>query len=343
MWTDSSHEPSYLKLLDPITAGHQAVMLFFVLSGFVLSIPYLTGKAQAYPIYLLRRAIRLYAPYFFALLLAVAGDAIWHGPTGHGSWADKTWMLPVKSSLVISHTAIMGEFDWVQFNTAFWSLIIEMRVSLIFPLIFLFVCRVTNCFAILASIMLAVGGAWAAIQWPGKSGWFETLMYSSVFMTGILLAKCLPRVNSWFQSLSSWSRAILSAIAFLLYTWGHRLSTLIDFQYALDLCLITVGAGGYMVVALNSTAARRWLRLAPALLLGRISYSLYLVHSTVLFSLVHIFGPRLSIAEHFLLYIVMSLGIGYLFCIAIEEPFLRLSRAAGRRLSQPVAPVNTGA
>ena len=56
-------------------------MLFFLLSGFVLSVPYLRGKGQAYPVYLIRRILRIYAPYLAALALAVAG-----APPGMGRW-----------------------------------------------------------------------------------------------------------------------------------------------------------------------------------------------------------------------------------------------------------------
>jgi peptidoglycan/LPS O-acetylase OafA/YrhL len=50
----------------------------------LLSIPYLRGKGQPYPVYLVRRILRIYAPYLFALALAVARAAIWHGSLGFG-------------------------------------------------------------------------------------------------------------------------------------------------------------------------------------------------------------------------------------------------------------------
>jgi peptidoglycan/LPS O-acetylase OafA/YrhL len=103
MWLFSVQEHRWSVVLNPITCGHEAVLLFFLLSGFVLAIPNLRGKGQPYPIYLLRRSLRIYAPYLFALLFAVAGASVWHGPLGHGYWAANTWSQPVSRHLVLAH------------------------------------------------------------------------------------------------------------------------------------------------------------------------------------------------------------------------------------------------
>src|SRR5438105_12280270 len=61
-------DPAFL-LFYPLIAGHESVILFFLLSGFVLSVPYLRGRSQPYGTFLLRRVLRIYCPYFFALVL----------------------------------------------------------------------------------------------------------------------------------------------------------------------------------------------------------------------------------------------------------------------------------
>lgn len=50
----------------PFFAGHEAVILFFVLSGYVLSLPTWTKRTAAYPEYLVRRVSRIYLPYLAA-------------------------------------------------------------------------------------------------------------------------------------------------------------------------------------------------------------------------------------------------------------------------------------
>jgi peptidoglycan/LPS O-acetylase OafA/YrhL len=66
--------------------GRAAVILFFLLSGFVLSLPY-RQRGLEYGTFLVRRICRIYLPYLGALLLAVLGDWWHHGPvqgTGMG-------------------------------------------------------------------------------------------------------------------------------------------------------------------------------------------------------------------------------------------------------------------
>jgi peptidoglycan/LPS O-acetylase OafA/YrhL len=65
--------------------------------------------------------------------------------------------------------------------------------------------------------------------------------------------------------------------------------------------------------------------------LGRISYSLYLVHGTVLFALTHALGYRVPMMVQLVLYVGISIGLGYLLCVVVEEQFLRLSRMVGKK------------
>src|ERR1700752_5319544 len=53
-------------LADPLQNGPAAVILFFLLSGFVLSIPVWREKSQSYRVFLTRRVCRIYIPYLFA-------------------------------------------------------------------------------------------------------------------------------------------------------------------------------------------------------------------------------------------------------------------------------------
>src|SRR3954469_10054060 len=46
--------------LRVFAAGSEAVVLFFVLSGFVLALPFVEGRAGTYRAFLIRRALRIY-------------------------------------------------------------------------------------------------------------------------------------------------------------------------------------------------------------------------------------------------------------------------------------------
>lgn len=335
LWTPAAGRPRWATLLNPFTDGLEAVMLFFLLSGFVLSVPGLRGKSQPYPVYLLRRILRLYGPYLLALGLALA--AAWHwGGTPNLNPADPAWLNPIDRSLVLQHILFLGHYDTSAYNNAFWSLVIEMRISLIFPLLFLLFRRLRPRIAIPIALACTVL-AFRTMQVGDTVGQVGgMLLYSTVFMAGITLAAHLSAVNDWFARLSSVARAAFALGSFITYTWGSHFVFYLRrwlplHTFPIDLWVVTAGAAGYMILAINHPGIRRFLDARIPQFLGRISYSLYLTHEVVLYGLAHQFGRRLPLVPQLLVYTILSIALGYLFCIAVEEPILRLGRRVGTR------------
>ena len=52
--------------------GEAAVILFFVLSGYVLALPFIAGTQLTYGRYLVKRICRIWLPFAAAILLAAA-------------------------------------------------------------------------------------------------------------------------------------------------------------------------------------------------------------------------------------------------------------------------------
>lgn len=310
-----------------ISAGQEAVFFFFLLSGFVLSLPLLRGKKQPYFVFLIRRIIRIYGPYLGALAIALIGASIWHAPPGSNRWENLTWTQPVNWRLVVHHILFIGNYDWAQYNTAFWSLVIEMRISIIFPFMFLLVQRLRAAMSLVVACLCSIIATIIIARWPEMAQTMMTLEYAAIFICGILLATYLDTANAWYQRLSSGARIVLLLVSASLYAFGHQLALMVRQQnFSLDLWLIVPGAAGYMLLSLNSQRISAVLNSVVPKFLGRISYSLYLVHSTVLFALVRILPNRLSLAVQIPIYVVASIFLSYLFCIALEEPCLRLGR-----------------
>lgn len=330
-WRD---EPGFLSFLRyPFITGHEAVMLFFLLSGFVLSLPYLGGKRQPYLKFIARRVLRIYGPYLFALGLAVAGAAVFQPHPGvHGVWADQTWSKPVNGRLVLQHVLMIGNYEWAQYNTAFWSLIHEMRISLIFPLLYLVISPLRARYA------LGIAAAFTVLDQELlhfhllREQTASTLGCVSIFILGILLAKHLKWIGVLYSRMPALSKALLAVGSFALYSGGHLLgaSSHAGLWRLADLCT-TTGAIGFIVLALHWSLARAFLLSPAPQFLGRISYSLYLVHATVLFAVVSALHGRIHLIPMFVLYLMVSLTAGWIFCLAVEEPFAGLSRQVGRR------------
>ena len=113
-WTHWRH---ILELLNrtPLTvimSGGSAVRFFFVLSGFVLMLPYLRHKENPYAPYLVKRICRIYLPYLAAVAIAVLGNAMLggHPLPGFGGSATETWSVPVSAKVVLQHIVMLGTF-----------------------------------------------------------------------------------------------------------------------------------------------------------------------------------------------------------------------------------------
>lgn len=77
--------------------------------------------------------------------------------------------------------------------------------------------------------------------------------------------------------------------------------------------LVTCGGAGTLAVALCSRRVGLALNHRTPAWLGRISYSLYLIHATVLFGLVHLFLGKLTRIQLLAPYLICALGIAALF------------------------------
>jgi peptidoglycan/LPS O-acetylase OafA/YrhL len=65
--------PMGLPQVPPVVAvalGRVSVIAFFVLSGFVLSLPYFDGRPLPYPAFVVRRLCRIYLPYAAVMFAA---------------------------------------------------------------------------------------------------------------------------------------------------------------------------------------------------------------------------------------------------------------------------------
>ena len=332
MWVGDQPLAGWHKWLDlltkPLTSGPQAVKLFFILSGFVLSVPFLRGKAQKYPAFLTRRVLRIYGPYLGALALAVAGNAIWHGSLGHGEWSNLTWFQPVQWNAVLQHVIFIGNYDAARFNTAFWSLVVEMRISILFAV----VVYSKPVVSVAGAVGLCIVPALLLHNDPQLLNIQITIQTVGIFVAGILLASHVDKIIHHCQSLGSYGRTVVAIISLGLYIGGAHFVRGSGEKWGIDVLLSTVGAAGILILAI-SAGRPNILHASIPRFLGRISYSLYLVHSTVLFALTYAFKGVVGPAVQFPFYLFTALALAFAFCLLIEEPFMRLSRRVGSRVS----------
>jgi peptidoglycan/LPS O-acetylase OafA/YrhL len=314
--------------LYALIAGREAVVVFFVLSGFALHRMLQRPRGFVYWHFALRRVIRIYGPYLGALTLAMAGN-FWlsEGPrAGFNDWFNTLWPLPVQMADVKAHVLFVGDYDTARFNGAFWSLVHEMRISLLFPLLdWLIRGRPIAWGTSLAALMI-VTGSWLNVQIGEPNNLGETLHYAGLFAVGILIAERSHRAADWISRLSAGRRMTFAVGAAVLFYYGRGISRLFPATYS-SLLDLPVGLGAALIVTW-AVQSRRLLS-APMQWLGKRSFSLYLVHVPALLGLVdvlHLQKPSLQLVW---LYVPLTFLLTEAFYHAVERPMLALSRRAG--------------
>jgi peptidoglycan/LPS O-acetylase OafA/YrhL len=311
-------------------AGHAAVLLFFTLSGFVLALPWLNGRAPTYPVFAVRRIFRIWAPYMAVVGAVMLMLLTVRFPPLHGlsSWLNKSWNHPVTWDVLVQHILMTGEDDFV--DNPVWSLDWEMRISAVFPLLMLPLVRWRAAGGLAAGGLLLVAyfGFELVLKRPGQ-GDPVFLLYTLGFVVGAILAACQDQIRTLLAK--PWASLGLAAAAAVTlsrtppFAWQDTPGELI----------MLAGAVALICAAIAPGPLHRAL-LRPALKsLGRISYSLYLVHVPVILLAAHLLHGRAPV------WAVMAIGVAGALALAtgvnrlVEESFDRLGRRLAGRLPVP--------
>jgi peptidoglycan/LPS O-acetylase OafA/YrhL len=95
-----------------------------------------------------------------------------------------------------------------------------------------------------------------------------------------------------------------------------------------------VGGCGVLLLAEHSRA-REWLEWPVPRYLGRVSYSVYLLHGTVLqVTLIVLYG-RVPVVVLGSVFLVGAMVAAHAFCVWVEEPSSRLGRRLTRGKTRP--------
>jgi peptidoglycan/LPS O-acetylase OafA/YrhL len=329
--------------LNLFISGRPWVMLFFVLSGFVLALSLERASRIDYGGFVVRRLCRVYLPFVASLMFSVLlyeliqPDHIWQLSLWFNELA---WSHQPSALMLGQHLLMTGVAGEDTLNPVMWSLVYELRISLLFPLLFLAAYRwprVTLVAALVASLACAwLAGCRTVACQPfrganvAESLWL-TGYFSVFFVVGILLARWRQGVRDRIRRLSSsggWLLALAAIYAMILPNMP-RLAAYVpaDAMYL---------AGSAAMVAL-AVAGGRWnqaLDSRPFAWLGKVSYSLYLTHNIVLLAVVHLLFGRVGGSTLLLVVLVASLFAAAIAQRCVETPAIQLAAriSAARRL-----------
>lgn len=331
--------------LHTLFAGNPAVIVFFVLSGLVLAMPFVEGRGDHYRAFFIKRVLRLWPPYAVAVAVAVLLAVTVGGGTvsGMSSWFNDKWHEPVTAGLLAGHASLVASFDNDAFNSPIWSLVIEMRVSLIFPALVLATLLLGWRRALGLALLVCCVGVLARGA-VGGGDYFATLKYIPCFVIGILLAAHRRSLRAGLDRLNGKGVALLASIAVLAYSWQFwanenwfgPLGGAVHNQ-VIDLVAVTLGATLLVLLVQRRGRLRDALLSRVPQFLGRISYSLYLIHLPVLLAVMHLLGGEIEPVLLLPLVWALSIALADVSQRLVERPSQGLGRrlAAHRMISRP--------
>ncbi|RYZ48817.1 MAG: acyltransferase, partial [Chitinophagaceae bacterium] len=311
--------------------GHEFVLLFFVLSGFVIHYGYALKLKQnsaakiQWGQYLVRRARRIYPPFLFALLLTLILDtigranglAIYDGQTpyqtintnvGNQSLGWQT-LLGNLFFLYKEYVPIFGT------NGPTWSLKFEWWFYMIYPLTIL-VARKHIYYATGLMVLLFAASFFPGL-WPGALA-REIFGSMICWWLGVLLAEVATgRIKA---PMSVMVAMALIGFGVCFVTAGD--SRVTDLKTAL---LFTAIIAVLLAVAQRGKSLKWLEKLKP---LGDFSYTLYIIHFPILVLLSGLLMKYLNngLPSHsyfVMLGIVICLAVAYLAHFMVERPFMK--------------------
>ncbi len=118
--------------------AYEAVIFFFVLSGFVLHSSLKNGvNARGYAQYLVKRFFRLYIPFAAAILLSMMCRALFYHHADFKDLSDwfrqMMWSHPV-SAAEFFNLITFWSHDFGNVDTTLWSIELEIKISILIPL-----------------------------------------------------------------------------------------------------------------------------------------------------------------------------------------------------------------
>jgi peptidoglycan/LPS O-acetylase OafA/YrhL len=329
-----SHKASLLG--GGLEYGHLSVDIFIVLSGFCLLLPVLSRNNLTLNVkeFFIRRARRILPPFIAAFLLSVAFAAVMHrfAETSH-----------VETARTIATNLFLLQDLFPQrniINGPLWSVAVEWKIYFIFPLLVYFLRKYGGSALVIAGAILTIAFTLLEIKYVApldnlvlSSPWYIYLFTVGIASAFVSVRRADARRFKWglgITFLLSFAATIVLMRLFAIRN-GHREV----FEQQLSLIDPIVGIAVASLLGLMKIDFRfvrgltSFFSLKPLTSLGKISYSVYLIHIPILEisrNMVNLIvkddSSPFSYGLMGLLGVSLSWIVGYFFHLAVEKPFM---------------------
>ncbi|TFB71608.1 acyltransferase [Cryobacterium sp. Hz9] len=324
--------------LKILTAGSEAVLVFFVLSGLVVALPALRKSRYSWAGFLSGRIARIYLPVWASLAIGTA--LIWLLPRDLGAVTPGSW-LATSNAASTTPASLLNQMSLTAasygVNNVLWSLRWELAFSVLLPLFaaVAFLVRRRWLLALCVALALSLLGLVTNI---------DALRYLPVFFVGTLMAVRLDAIREWTRRRLQRPHArlwgivlVVGSLLLLVAGWlAQPIAVPGTLPGRVFTQLAVCGAAGLVLAAVGVPFLRRALESRPSQWLGRVSFSLYLVHVPILASLSFLLGDDKWWLVA-LITIPLALLVAWGFYLAFERPSHRLARHTSQIVARNAA------
>lgn len=313
------HLPASVSKIPVLMTGHMGVTLFFVISGFLITLLMIREKERSGTVsiknFYIRRVFRIFPAYFFYLSVMFALQLL-----GYIHYASKYWI-----AAGLYTTSYMPHFNTARELSHTWSLSVEEHFYFIWPMVFL-------CLGAPRALKLLLGYVLCIpLLRYGIWHFFGNIIdvdFASISQMGSIATGCLL---AFIANRSAFTQVLdrIQKFPTLFFALGIVALYLNNFlarsgKYSILFCdpvsAVCFGLILLSVLSMKTELAgiRRFLDWKPVVSIGVMSYSIYLWQQP--FTAFGVFTHLPHWSLHFVL-IALAATFSY-WCI--ETPFLRI-------------------
>lgn len=298
--------------------GNKGVLFFFVLSGFIVSLPFARnkdGKTPSARSYYLRRLTRIEPPYIIALTLIFFGQLAFNlNPYGLGLTEQ---LKHYAASIFYAHGLIYHHMPII--TAVAWSLEVEIQFYLLGPLLFKLFRQNVAVRYLVWSLLIAV----CALLPNYISPVFRNIYgYGQFFIAGMIAADLFAN----YKAIEKLHHPLWIAASALLF--GYLCYTPIHFNWLTQLTYAPL-VGVFLLTCICNPSIKKAIGNKVTATIGGICYSIYLLHFTIISfvgnlimkhcTVLHGIGGYTVFAAALLLAILI---VSVAFYLTVEKPFM---------------------
>lgn len=309
--------------------GDQGVHLFFVISGFILAVPFMrhyllnSGKKSQLKPYFIRRLTRLEPPYIIAcilifLMLVFVSD----------KYPLNTLTASLFYSLFYVHTfATPGISPYI--NHVTWSLEVEVQYYIVAPFIVRLLCLMKSATVRRIILLICMIGAsclawFLMVQVQVKT--VSLIFFLQYFLSGILLCDIFLVDSEKLEKLRSpWFFIPGLALLVVIVSFHHAESPNLVIRILSPLMIFA-----FYLIVFGNKLWHRVFSLTGLTLIGGMCYSIYLLHITIISAVGRVTYTKLYVSDFTIfywiqtpIYIVAILVISAVYFLLIEKPCMK--------------------